>query len=143
MMDASGVIGTLRVIGWSFMPVVVGGLLYVAFGVSGRDPVDDDLGRIGLVVAALIGGGGLAAAVVWRNRVTDRPVALRRLSTTFFLTLAVAEAAMLVGFTFTFISHVAAPFLVGAGSFTLALVTMLSSLGQVELAAPEAMGLER
>ena len=143
MMDASGVIGNLRVIGWSFVPVVAGGLVYVGFGLSGRDPVDDDVGRIGLIVAAVVGVGGLAAAVVWRNRVTDRPVAPRRLSTTFFLTLAVAEAGMLVGFTFTFVSHVVAPFLAGAGLFSVALVTMLSALSMVEVAAADTTGLER
>ncbi|MDH3500862.1 MAG: hypothetical protein OEM97_12115, partial [Acidimicrobiia bacterium] len=55
------------------------------------------------------------------------------LTTSFFITIAIAEASLLIGFVFTVVSNGTRPFLVGLGMFAVALAVILLSFGQIEV----------
>ena len=56
-------------------------------------------------------------------------------TTSFFVTIAIAESGMLAGFVLTFVSQGGRPFFVGLGLFAIALTIVLVSLSQVEIEA--------
>lgn len=123
----------LRILGLTFFGAVV-----AMFGVllalsSGWDAADDDLARIGTLLAGVVGTAGLAATVWWRNRVQAAPVAPGRLRTSWFLVVAIAEAGMLVGFVFALLSRSLVPFIVGGTIFAIGLLLVTGATGEVEL----------
>lgn len=125
----------LRIIGLSFIPVMVGGIIAHAALKQGWQEIDGQLSRTGGWVAGALGVLGVIAAIWWRGRVTERPVTPEKATTSFFLTIAVAELSMLTGFVFTILSHGARPFYVGLAFFAVALTIMLISLNQIEVLA--------
>jgi hypothetical protein len=136
-MDWHPPLRSLRVIGLSFVPVIVGGAIAVAALRSGWTDRDEKLATIGIWVAGVLGLIGLVVAARWRAAVTERPVAPGRLTTSYFVTLAVAESGMLAGLVFSIVARSASPFALGAAIFLLSLVLVLTALSRVEISADE------
>ncbi len=123
----------LRIVGLSFIPVILGGAIAVIALGSGWDERESTLATVGLGVTVGLSVLGLIVAIRWRATATERAVNPARLTTSYFITLALAEAPLLAGFVFTIVARDATPFWIGAGSFTIALIVMLTALGMVEL----------
>lgn len=123
----------LRIVGLSFIPVVLGGTIAVIALSSGWDDRDDSLATIGLAVTLALSILGLLFTLRWRNATTEGPVPAARLTTSYFLTLALAETPLLAGFVFAIVARDAASFWVGAGSFSISLILILTALGFVEI----------
>jgi len=123
----------LRIIGLSFIPVMIGGIIIVTALHQDWQEIDGRLARTGSWVAGVLGVIGIGVAIWWRGRVTERPMTPQAATTSFFITIAVAEAAMLAGFAFTIVSHGSRPFFAGLAFFAVSLAIMLISLGQIEL----------
>lgn len=134
-MQESTSLRSLRIIALSFIPVMVGGTIAVGFLHQGWEETDGAMARTGGWIAGALGVIGIVAAIVWSSRVTSRPVSAASLTTSFFVTIAIAESGMLAGFVLTFVSQGGRPFFVGLGLFAIALTIVLVSLSQVEIEA--------
>jgi F0F1-type ATP synthase membrane subunit c/vacuolar-type H+-ATPase subunit K len=123
----------LRIVGLSFIPVVLGGTIAIVALRSGWDERADALATVGLAVTIALSLLGLVVALRWRTSTTERTVSAARLTTSYFITLALAETPLLAGFVFALVARDALPFWIGAGSFVVSLIVILTALGLVEL----------
>lgn len=123
----------LRIVGLSFIPVILGGTIAVVALSSGWEERADTLATVGLAVTVGLSLLGLGVTVRWRTATTERAVPAARLTTSYFITLALAEAPLLAGFVFAVVARDAVPFWIGAGSFAISLVIILTALAMVEL----------
>jgi hypothetical protein len=133
--DSGSPLRALRIVGLSFIPVVGGAWIAVIALNAGWDDPDTTLARGGAWLTAGLGLLGLIAAIRWRSRVTEQPVEPEGVLSPFFITLAFAEAPLLVGFVFTILGRDPLPFLAGTGFFTVSLALLLTGLDQIELTA--------
>ena len=92
-----------------------------------------DAGPVGLIATVVIGLAGLVAAMIWRNRVTEAPVVGPKLLSSFLVTVAIAEAGVLVGIVFAVVGQTLIPFWLGAGIFVTALAVMVTAIPLVEI----------
>jgi hypothetical protein len=130
-------IRNLRIVGLSFVPVILGGAIAIIALNSGWDDREDTLATVGLWVTVGLSFLGVVVAVRWRTITTERTLPAARLTTSYFITLAIAEAPLLAGFVFTVVARDVAPFWVGAGSFAVSLIVILAALSMVELQADD------
>lgn len=123
----------LRVLGLAYLGAAVTLFVVLLVLAGGWDPADDDLVRLGSWLAAVTGIAGLGAAIWWRNHVGRGPLTLRRLRSSWFVVVAVAEIGMILGLVFAMLSRSLAPFVVGAGIFAVALFIVTSAIGDVQV----------
>ena len=102
---------------------------------QGWQEMDGSLARTGGWVTGALGVVGIVSAIMWRSRVTEQQVTAESVTTSFFITMAVAESPFLAGFVFTIVSHGVRPFFVGLVLFAVALAIMLVSLGRIDVEA--------
>jgi F0F1-type ATP synthase membrane subunit c/vacuolar-type H+-ATPase subunit K len=130
-------IRSMRIIGLSFIPVVVGGAIAIVALRSGWADRDDTLATVGLWVTAALGSIGLVVAARWRTAITERPLAAGGLTTSYFVTLALAESGMLAGLVFSIGARSVTPFVVGAAIFVVSLTLILTALNRVEVGSDD------
>lgn len=133
LMQQDPSVRNLRIVGLSFIPVVLGGAIAVIALNAGWDDRDATLATIGLWVVIVLGILGPVAAVRWRTGATERTITAGRLTTTYFVTLALTEAPLLAGFVFTVVARDQLPFWIGAASFSASLVVVVTALSLIEL----------
>ncbi|MDJ0959659.1 MAG: hypothetical protein QNJ88_03300 [Acidimicrobiia bacterium] len=132
-MQQDSSVRNLRIVGFSFIPVIVGGTIAILALNSGWDDRNATLATTGLWVTVALGLFGLIVAVRWRTGATERSVSAARLTTSYFLTLALAETPLLAGFVFAVVARDATSFWIGAGAFSVSLFVILTALTLVEV----------
>lgn len=123
----------LRIVGLSFIPVILGGTIAVVALSTGWETRDETLATIGLWLTIILSVLGLVAATRWRSTATERATEPSRLTSSYFITLALAEAPLLAGFVFTVVARDRTPFWIGAAVFAVALVILLTALPFIEV----------
>ncbi len=132
-MTSDNAIRQLRILGLAYLGAAITLLVVLLVLAGGWDPADDDLARLGSYLAAVTGIAGVGASIWWRNKVGRSPLTLRRLRSSWFVVVAVAEIGMILGLVFAMLSRSLAPFAVGAGIFAVALLIVTTAIGDVQV----------